>query len=116
MPGPDLYAVLGVAPDATTEEITRAYRRLVRRYHPDTRDSRAGETIADAALARVIAAYDVLRDPERRARYDRRQRATPRAAPVDVAVRWVPPRTESSISQPPIKAGPVRWQRPRMDP
>lgn len=110
MPGPDLYAVLGVAPDATAEEITRAYRRSVRRYHPDTRDSPAGETVADAALARVIAAYAVLRDPERRAEYDRRHRAVSRTRPVDVPVRWIPPRTE-----PPFKAGPVRWLRPRRD-
>lgn len=113
MPGPDLYAVLGIAPDATTEEITRAYRRLVRQYHPDTRDVRAAETAANAALAQVIAAYAVLRDPDRRAEYDRRSRLTRRRRPAPPATRRVSPRRES---QPPIRAGPVRWQPPRRDP
>ena len=37
---PDPYAVLGVAPTATTQQINRAYRRLLRRHHPDTRPGR----------------------------------------------------------------------------
>ncbi len=81
MPPRDLYAVLGVAPDATTAELARAYRRLLRRYHPDTRDGeRVGADGSDGALRQVIAAYSILRDHDRRAGYDRqRRRETPDA-------------------------------------
>lgn len=112
VPRPDFYAALGVAPDATAEEITHAYRRLVRQYHPDTREGRAGETASNAALAQVIAAYAVLRDPERRAEYDRRRRAAQRPRPAQ-PTRWVPPRSGAPPAEPPIRAGPVRWRRPR---
>jgi molecular chaperone DnaJ len=60
----DLYGVLGLRPDAATEEIKRAYRRAAREHHPD-----AG---GDAErFKEVTRAYEVLSDPERRARYDR---------------------------------------------
>ncbi len=60
----DLYAVLGVAPDAPSEELKRAYRRLAREHHPDA----GGD---EARFKEISHAYDVLGDPERRARYDR---------------------------------------------
>ncbi|MGA0830687.1 MAG: DnaJ C-terminal domain-containing protein [Nitriliruptoraceae bacterium] len=60
----DLYAVLGVAPDAPPEEVKRAYRRLAREHHPDA----GGD---EARFKEVAHAYDVLGDAERRARYDR---------------------------------------------
>jgi molecular chaperone DnaJ len=60
----DLYGVLGLRPDAATEEIKRAYRRKAREHHPD-----AG---GDAErFKEVNHAYEVLSDPERRVRYDR---------------------------------------------
>lgn len=60
----DLYEVLGLRPDAGAEEIKRAYRRQAREHHPD-----AG---GDAErFKEVTHAYEVLSDPERRARYDR---------------------------------------------
>jgi molecular chaperone DnaJ len=60
----DLYETLGLRPDAATEEIKRAYRRKAREHHPD-----AG---GDAErFKEVTRAYEVLSDPERRARYDR---------------------------------------------
>jgi curved DNA-binding protein CbpA len=62
----DFYAVLGVEPTATSRQITSAYRRLVRVLHPDTRSGRDVER----DLAEVLAAYDTLRDPDRRAAYD----------------------------------------------
>ena len=64
----DYYEVLGVDRGADAEEIKRAYRRLAMRYHPDRNpnDPEAGEQFKEASEA-----YEVLRDPESRARYDR---------------------------------------------
>jgi hypothetical protein len=64
----DLYEELGVAHDATREEIAAAYRARAKELHPDTQP-----VDADAAdrFARVGAAYRVLSDPAERARYDR---------------------------------------------
>jgi hypothetical protein len=62
---PDHYAVLGVSPDASDEEIRQAFRRLARLHHPDV--AGAGEL---ALMQRVNAAYQVLGDPTRRAAYD----------------------------------------------
>lgn len=66
----DPYTVLGVSPTATRAEITRAYRRQLRALHPDTRTS-AATSAADDRLQEVVAAYALLRDPARRAQYDR---------------------------------------------
>jgi molecular chaperone DnaJ len=72
MPGADtmgdLYELLGVRPDASDEEIKRAYRRRARELHPD---ANGGDPESEAKFKEVSFAYEVLRDPERRARYDR---------------------------------------------
>jgi curved DNA-binding protein CbpA len=77
---PDLYAVLGVDPDASSAQLTHAYRALLRRHHPDTRPSAPDvhdhPHLEDARLQQVIHAYTVLRDPAQRARYDRQHRPT----------------------------------------
>ena len=65
-----LYADLQVPPDAPPAAIEWAYRRLMKRYHPD----HAGPGSA-AQAAEINAAYAVLRSPERRAAYDRREHA-----------------------------------------
>jgi len=75
--GPDLYQVLGVTPDADADELRRAYRRRLRQVHPDTREA-VDDGMADPAaearfqrdLRRVLYAYQVLRNPARRAGYD----------------------------------------------
>jgi len=63
----DYYDVLQIEPEASTEEIHRAYRELAMRYHPDR------NTSADAAarMAVINEAYTVLSQPSRRLRYDR---------------------------------------------
>lgn len=63
----DYYQVLGLPRDAGQEDIKRAYRRLARKYHPDV----SKETDAEARFKEVGEAYEVLRDPEKRAAYDR---------------------------------------------
>lgn len=62
----DYYAAMGVAKDATPDEIKRAYRRLARKFHPDV----SNETDAEARFKEVGEAYEVLKDPEKRAAYD----------------------------------------------
>jgi curved DNA-binding protein len=63
----DFYQALGVSRDASTEEIQAAYRKLARRYHPDVNH----EPGAEDRFKEVSEAYEVLSDPETRARYDR---------------------------------------------
>jgi molecular chaperone DnaJ len=63
----DYYETLGVARDADKEELKRAYRRMARKYHPDVnKDAGAEET-----FKQINKAYEVLAEPETRARYDR---------------------------------------------
>ncbi len=66
----DHYAVLGVSRDALPDEIKKAYRRLARQHHPDANHG-ADAVGAEVEFKAVAAAYEVLSDPERRARYDR---------------------------------------------
>lgn len=63
----DPYKALGLSKTATADEIKKAYRKLVRTSHPDLHPDDAG---AEARFKAISAAYDVLKDPETRARYD----------------------------------------------
>lgn len=62
------YEVLGVKPDASADEIRKVYRKLAKQYHPDLNP---GKPEAEARFKSISAAYDLLSDPEKRARYDR---------------------------------------------
>ncbi|MGB3558287.1 MAG: molecular chaperone DnaJ [Geitlerinemataceae cyanobacterium] len=63
----DYYEMLGVSRDADKEEVKRAYRRLARKYHPDVNK----EEGAEERFKEINRAYEVLSEPELRARYDR---------------------------------------------
>lgn len=64
----DYYKVLGVGRDASSEEIKKAFRRIARETHPDTNP---GDTGAETKFRAAAEAYEVLSDPNRRARFDR---------------------------------------------
>jgi hypothetical protein len=78
----NLYQVLQLDPEAEPDVIEVVYRRLARKYHPDV------SAVQDAAqrMKDINAAYEVLRDPQRRARYDR-QRARGEVEPISEG-RW----------------------------
>jgi curved DNA-binding protein CbpA len=114
-PARDLYQLLGVAREASREEIALAWRRRAREAHPDVR---RGDDGAPARFQAVAEAWQVLGDPGRRAAYDRglgpaqppgRIRVTvrhPPAAPGPGASASTGPPT--GAAGPPLVAGPVR--------
>lgn len=119
----DHYAALGVPSGASPADIRRAYRAIVRRYHPDRRAATdlTRDAAPDDVLAQAIAAYHVLSSPVRRADYDRRTVQRPPVVRNGVAVHG-PKSPSVGIGAPaptvsaPIVAGPVRWQPPRRTP
>lgn len=66
----DPYRVLDVSREATDAQVKRRWRELAREHHPDRAVDPAGARRSTARMARINAAYDLLRDPDRRARYD----------------------------------------------
>ena len=72
----DYYAVLGVAQNASGKDITKAYRKLARQYHPDANPNNAA---AEERFKEISAAYDVLGDESRRREYDEVRRLGPGA-------------------------------------
>jgi molecular chaperone DnaJ len=81
----DLYAVLGVAEDADSKAISRAYRKLARELHPDTHPD---DPVAVERFKKVTAAYDVIGDTTKRAEYDEFRRAVARRGSRDGDGGW----------------------------
>jgi curved DNA-binding protein CbpA len=114
-PARDLYQLLGVARDASQQEIALAWRRRARVEHPDARH---GDDGAPARFRAVAEAWQVLGDPGRRAAYDRGLDPGPPQGRVRVTVRHrpAPPGHGAAGSTappagaggPPLVAGPVR--------
>jgi curved DNA-binding protein CbpA len=90
----DPYSLLGVSRQASSSDISRAYRRAARETHPD---NRRGDPLAAERFNAVTDAYETLRDPGRRAAYDR-------AHPI---VRSVTRRAVYG-APPPVRLGPPR--------
>ncbi len=65
----DYYTILGVAREASKDEIKRAYRRLAKKHHPDLNKDNQKE--AEEKFKEVSEAYEVLSDPQKRVNYDR---------------------------------------------
>ncbi|GAB2864676.1 hypothetical protein GCM10027074_35060 [Streptomyces deserti] len=128
----DPYAVLGVDPSASAEVITSAFRRLVRELRPDTRV----DAVTAERFGQLRTAYDTLRDPALRAAYDRTRTApaprparAPRPAPAPPhrgtaaglfrtpglfrapGLFAAPGLFGAPAPEPPLRAGPVRWER-----
>ncbi len=70
----DFYKILGVAKDIDDKELTKAYRKLARKYHPD---ANSGDEKAEERFKEISAAYDVIGDEKRRAEYDEMRRLGP---------------------------------------
>ncbi|MHA1517332.1 MAG: DnaJ C-terminal domain-containing protein [Alphaproteobacteria bacterium] len=64
----DLYSVLGVSKTASTDEITKAYRKLAKKLHPDLNP---GDKEAEEKFKQISHAYSILNDPDKRGQYDR---------------------------------------------
>ena len=117
---PDHYAALQVRPSASQQEIARAYRALMRNLHPDVDggrppESAAGKQGADRNndLLLIMQAFAVLRDPGRRAAYDRsraRPQTVSRTGPgaQSIPVRHI--RSHTDNPDHPIRITPVRWE------
>ena len=67
----DPYKVLEISPEATDEEVKTAYREMARKYHPDNYANNPLSDLAQEKMQEINEAYDVLKDSQKRAAYDR---------------------------------------------
>jgi curved DNA-binding protein CbpA len=71
----DLYKLLGLPREASQDDIRKAHRRLVRKYHPDTN---SGDPSSEKQFKEIQRAYEVLSDPKKRREYDKRRSTSSR--------------------------------------
>lgn len=69
----EYYRTLGVQPDASQDDLKKAYRSLAKKYHPDLHP---GDHEAEARFKEINEAYEVLSDPDKRKEYDTKQQTT----------------------------------------
>jgi DnaJ-class molecular chaperone len=112
---PNHYDVLRVKPAASQQEISRAYRALMRTHHPDLDGGPAdGGELRRGELLQIMEAFAVLGDPARRAAYDRSRTGTSTstnrqdAGAVVIPVRKVPNPAPSPTAS--IRITPVHWE------
>ena len=74
----DLYKLLGVPRESSQDDIRKAHRRLVRRYHPD---ANPGDRLAEERFKEIQQAYEILSNAEKRREYDRKLRASSKRSP-----------------------------------
>ena len=100
------YIELAVPRTASRSDITDAYHRLMRRHHPDSRDPAAYAAASDSALRRIMAAYTILKDPNRRLHYDRQH---PEPGPRSQHYLFLPPLRTRPRPADGLSVTPVRW-------
>ncbi|GAB4414288.1 MAG: hypothetical protein OHK0032_10390 [Thermodesulfovibrionales bacterium] len=66
----DYYKILGISAEATDDDIKRAFRRLVKQYHPDSQHAKENPLEAERQFLKIKEAYETLSDREKRLRYD----------------------------------------------
>lgn len=76
----DYYEILGIEKNADSGKIKSAYRKLAKKYHPDTN---SGDAVAEQKFKEVTEAYNVLSDPEKKKLYDQFGHAGPDGGPAD---------------------------------
>lgn len=109
--GPDPYKILQVDPEAEDEVIQAAYRRLARKYHPDV----APGPEAAARMAAINAAWELVRDPARRAALDRERAAvaaraaTPASPAPGEPFAWPEPAAPGPRQPPPPETTASNW-------
>lgn len=112
-PEGDPYDMLGVGSEASAQEIVRAYHRAAHRAHPD---AQPGDPQAHARFRALTEAYDLLRDPERRAGYDRAQQRVAGQDPRTGERRAATHRPARFWPGAMVWAGPVHVQPPGENP
>jgi hypothetical protein len=110
---PDYYAILGVLPTASRDEIRAAYRRLTQRHGPDVNLSDEDGVPASESMRRLDEAYEVLNNPRQRAAYDRQRWAQASLHPSQVPHRSASTSSPSEEAGRRIQGGGGRWRAAR---